>query len=148
MFYDCYDIPQDIEILVPSEHERFYAPPAGHLGVHVAAFEHGFRVPLDPELLAMFNYWEISPTQLAPNGVGYLVAFLIFLRARGLPLSPENFYPFFSLSKVANNPGFFYFNQREEFQIFRTLTSSNGRGWKSKWVWVRYAADEHGVRRG
>ena len=148
LFYDRYDITQDIEIHVPTENERFYAPPAGHLGVHVAAFEHGFHVPLDPELLAMFNHWEISPTQLAPNGVGYLVALLIFLRARGLPLSPENFYLFFSLSKVAHNPGFFYLNQREEFRIFRTLTSSNGRGWKSRWVWVRYAADEHGVRRG
>ena len=80
--------------------------------------------------------------------MGYLVALLIFLRARGLPLSPANFYPFFSLSQVAHNPGFFYLNQRQEFRIFRTLNSSSGRGWKSKWVWMRYAADEHGVRRG
>ena len=100
-FYHTYEIPENIEVLAPSKNERFFAPPAGYLGIHVTAFENGFRVPIDPELLAMFNHWEISPTQLAPNGIGLLVAFLIFLRARGLPLSLENFYPFFSVSKVA-----------------------------------------------
>ena len=51
-----FEIPDDIEILVPRPHERFHAPPEGCLGVHVAALEHGFRAPIDPELLAMFNH--------------------------------------------------------------------------------------------
>ena len=79
-----------------------------------------------------------SSDLLLPNSMGLMVALFVLLKALGEPFSPANVFAVYSFAKSGDTPGMFYVNQRPSYRIFRSMISSSGPTWKSKWVWMRF----------
>ena len=100
--------------------------------------ENGVRLPFNAEFLEFFREIELSPAQLVPNAMGLMVALFVLLKTLGESFTAQNVFAVFSFAKSGDTPGMFYVNQRPSYRIFRSMISSNGPAWKSKWVFLRF----------
>lgn len=132
-----YEIPSYIDILLPEPFQRIYAPPRGYLGINTHCLENGFRVPMHRDIQNLLLQIGISPAQLLPNGMGLLVSLFLYLQSKGIRLTLKNFFATFSLAQIGGANGLYTVKQKADYKIFRSLTSSHGKDWKSRWVWLR-----------
>ena len=86
----------------------------------------------------LFRSIGLSPAQLVPNAMGLMVALFVLLRTLGESFTAANVFAVFSFAKSGDTPGMFYVNQRPSYRIFRSMISSNGPAWKSRWVFLRF----------
>ncbi|RZR95246.1 hypothetical protein BHM03_00024083 [Ensete ventricosum] len=73
---ECYSIPEEYVLCAPLPEQRPYNPESIELSISMDTLEVGLRFPLHPTIVDCLRWWRISSSQVAPNSLCYLVAFL------------------------------------------------------------------------
>lgn len=66
--YRAYETPKDVFFWVPAPDERADQPPEDCVAVNLDTMEAGLRFPLHPVITRLLIEWNITITQLMPNG--------------------------------------------------------------------------------
>ncbi|RZS03400.1 hypothetical protein BHM03_00033579 [Ensete ventricosum] len=93
--------------------------------------EAGLWFPLHPLIEECVRWWRVSPSQVVPNSWRYLVVFLGECRGVGIIPTRDLFMACFRLCK---SRGGYYLTTRVGFRV--SGTSSNNKGWKSRYLYV------------
>ncbi|RZR77282.1 hypothetical protein BHM03_00002297 [Ensete ventricosum] len=93
-----YRIPAEYGLHVPWPRQRPCSSDAPDMCISVDALEAGLRFPLHPLIEECLRWWRISPSQVAPNSLRYLIVFLG--ECRGIDLSDLRGMPKMSSGKA------------------------------------------------
>ena len=99
------------------------------------AFDNGLRFPLHPFIKGVLQYFNVCPSQLAPNGWGILVGLLAFFRDRGLGV-PSVALLLYLFSPNETAEGFLYFSRRAGAPLVIYDLPSSHRLWKGRYFFV------------
>ena len=139
-----FEIPSDIDIIIPHPWQTMYNCPDGCICIHLAAFECGFRVPILEEIRAILVRLDMSPTQLLPNALGLLSVFFVIMKMEGEPCTPDNFLRAFTVSTSPANKHFFCFQPRRGYRMLHSFTSSYGLQWWPRYVYLKMPLTSEG----
>ena len=96
------------------------------------AFDNGLRFPLPPFIKGVLQYFNVSPSQLAPNGWGILVCLLAFFRDRGLGV-PNVALLLYLFRPKETVEGFLYFSRRSGAPLVISDLPFSHRFWKGRY---------------
>ena len=99
------------------------------------AFDNGLRFPLHPFIKGVLQHFNVSPSQLSPNGWGILVGLLVFFRDRGLGV-PSVALLLYLFSAKETVEGFLYFSRRSSAPPVISDLPSSHRLWKGRYFFV------------
>ena len=92
------------------------------------AFDNGLRFPLHPFIQGVLQHFNVSPSQLSPNGWGVLVGLLVFFRDRGLGV-PSVALLLYLFSAKETAEGFLYFSRCSGAPLVISDLPSSHRLW-------------------
>ena len=99
------------------------------------AFDNALRFPLHPFIKGVLQYFNVCPSQHAPNGWGILVGLLAFFRDRGLGVPNVALLLYLFTPKEAVE-GFLYFSRRSGAPLVISDLPSSHRSWKGRYFFV------------
>ena len=99
------------------------------------AFDNGLRFPLHPFIKRFLQYFNICPSQLAPNGWGILIGLLAFFRDRGLGV-PSVALLLHLFSPKDTTEGFIYFSRCSRAPLVISDFPSSHWSWKGRFFFV------------
>ena len=89
------------------------------MGLYPDAFQYGMRLPFNPFIKNIFNYFFIAPSQITPNSWRILRAFeAICIHLRERPIA-QAFHYYFCIKK--GNTDRAYFSKRPEFDSMKMM---------------------------
>ncbi|RRT72768.1 hypothetical protein B296_00011346, partial [Ensete ventricosum] len=94
-----YSIPTEYGLHIPWPGQRPYSSNAPDMCISVDALEVGLRFPLHPLIEECLRWWRISPSQVAPKSLRYLIVFLGECRGAGIIPTRDLFMTCFRLCK-------------------------------------------------
>ncbi|THU54355.1 hypothetical protein C4D60_Mb10t24220 [Musa balbisiana] len=128
---DRYSIPSEYELHVPRSGQRAYDSFPSGFGLTLDALKAGLRFPLHLVIEACLSWWQISPSQMAPNSWRYMVAFLG--ECWGVAITPTRSL-FLSCFRLSKGLGSYFLSPHEGFRV--SEAPSNKKGWKSRYFFV------------
>ncbi|RRT71240.1 hypothetical protein B296_00013449 [Ensete ventricosum] len=84
MARECYSISCEYRLHVPQSEQHPYDPFPDGFKLSIDMLEVGLQFPLHPMIYACLKWWRISPSQMAPNSLCYMVALLRNTKGWGL----------------------------------------------------------------
>ena len=124
-----------VRIWVPDVLTFYAASVPGMVCFFEVAFDNGLRFPLHPFMKGVLQHFNISPSQLAPNGWGILVGLLPFFRDRGLGI-PSVALLLHLFSPKETTEGFLYFSRRSGAPLVISDLPSSHKSWKGRYFFV------------
>ncbi|KAK3002910.1 hypothetical protein RJ639_019800 [Escallonia herrerae] len=92
----------------------------------------GYRLPMHPYDVAFFNYYNMAPAQLVPNGWRKLLGLIYLVRTLGHPMTVHDFIRLYLevcfIENMAKSVGWYYIHNR--VRIIKGGPKSN-EGWHS-----------------
>ena len=134
-FAERYRPPLGVRIWIPDVLTCYAASVPGMVCFFEVAFDNGLRFPLHPFMKGVLKYFNICPSQLAPNGWGILVGLLTFFRDRGLGV-PSVALLLHLFSPKETTEGFLYFSKRFGAPLVISDLPSSHRSWKGRYFFV------------
>jgi hypothetical protein len=121
-------VPTDFSARPAGERRACSPPPPGAFCVYAHALEAGLRFPLHPFFSEALFHFGLAPSQLTPNGLRVLVAFVVRCHTADVPPSVAVFRHFFSLRRR----GWYGFQCKKGARVlFTGLTSRKSeKEWK------------------
>ena len=129
-----YNIPAEIDLILPSTEWRAHQPPVGFFTLYKEHLVAGLRFSLHKFIVDVLRYYRISLAQLVPNGVRILIRFLITCLEHNVPPTVTLFRYFFQMRRSSQSVGYRSFHSRTPLKI---LTPENNQGWKPRFFFVR-----------
>ncbi|RRT46480.1 hypothetical protein B296_00032961 [Ensete ventricosum] len=120
---ECYSIPEEYVLCAPLPEQRPYNPKSIELSISMDTLEVSLCFPLHPTIVDCLRWWRISSSQVAPNSLCYLVAFLNECRGASLIPSRTLFFTCFHLYKSL---GGYYLTARADFKVNGTMQDAQG----------------------
>ncbi|KAL2476406.1 Uncharacterized protein Adt_37142 [Abeliophyllum distichum] len=141
---EAYRIPADIELILPEPNERACFPRRGCTALHLNAFVSGMRLPLHPMLRRILRAYDLTPTQVAPNGWSQMVGgmYLWFRHSFGMEMPLHVFQTIYQPRKLSRKKGgeeevgWYYFSPWGSHKPLVTGCPSSIKQWKESWFWV------------
>ena len=134
-FTERYRPPPGVRVWTPDVLTFYVASVPGIVCFFEVAFDNGLRFPLHPFMKGVLQYFNVCPSQLAPNGWGILVGLLAFFRDRGLGV-PNVALLLYLFSPKETTEGFLYFSRRPRAPLVISDLPSSHRSWKGRYFFV------------
>ena len=98
---------------VPQELEKAHKPPKGHVTALEIFLKFGVCFPLHRCFRDIIRFYRLTIFQVMPNGWTHMIEFFIlFVKRKMDPLTPEEFSWFYTLKSNKDDLGFYYFAKR------------------------------------
>ncbi|RZS12661.1 hypothetical protein BHM03_00044140 [Ensete ventricosum] len=130
-----YSIPDEYTLHAPWLGRPYHPCPRG-FSFSIDALETGLRFPLHPIIGECLGWWQISPSQMAPNSWCYIITFLRECRESGIVPTRDLFLSYFRLCK---GQGDYYLTTRAGFRVGGA--TSNNKGWKARFLFMNRHRD-------
>ena len=76
------------------------------------------RFPQRPYFRSILNYYNLTVFQVMPNGWAHMIGlFALFVERKMDPLTPMEFFWFYTLKSYKSDLGFYYFSKRASKEI-------------------------------
>ncbi|CAO2821441.1 unnamed protein product [Amaranthus hypochondriacus] len=122
-------LPDGYSLVKPRAKESVLDVPEGCIAIYKDAMETGLRFPLHPFAVEVLNAYNITVSELYPNGWGCMVAFIIVCSAVGVEPTLTAFRYIFQMRRCSSKqgPGWVSFQHRSGFLIVDKLKDSMKR---------------------
>ena len=110
-------------ISIPTDRERVCLYQFNKMGLYSDAFHYGMRLLLDPFIKNVFNYFNVTPSQITPNSWRMLRAFEAICYHLATRPMARSFQFFFCIK--CSMTDWAYFSKRSEFDNFRMMGELN-----------------------
>jgi putative gypsy type transposon len=119
-------LPDGYSLVKPRRKDSILDVPEGCIAIYKDAMDTGLRFPLHPFAVELLNAYNITVSELYPNGWGCIVAFLIICSAVGVEPTLTAFRYIFRIRRCTSKqgPGWVSFQHRTGFLIVHKLKDS------------------------
>ena len=114
-------VPTGWMISIPTEMERVCLYDFNKMGLYLDAFQYGMRLPFNPFIKDIFDYFYIAPSQITPNSWRILRAFEAICFHLETRPTARAFHFYFCIKR--GNMDWAYFSKRPEYDNFRMMGS-------------------------
>ncbi|KAK3007036.1 hypothetical protein RJ639_017331 [Escallonia herrerae] len=127
-----------IKLRLPDENESANMTPIDEIGVYWDMFINGFRVPLHPFFIKVFNAYGLAPGQFSPHAWRFMSFFIYQCHKLGLNPRVRVFRWFFTICSITKQVGWYFLSRRPkaEANLFPHPPSSNHH-WKERFLFVK-----------
>ncbi|XP_022852999.1 uncharacterized protein LOC111374549 [Olea europaea var. sylvestris] len=130
-----YDRVDDYVYRAPGPKEKLPGSDPREIAMYKDVMDGGFRFPIHPFFVSIFNEFHLTPSQINPNAWRKALYFLYVCLKKGISPSMDLFRCIFEMHELVQCNAFVYFTTRVPMQ-FPKFRNSNS-GWKSRFFFVR-----------
>ncbi|KAK2975384.1 hypothetical protein RJ640_012395 [Escallonia rubra] len=106
--------------------------------VYEGQIRSGYRIPMHPFVVTLFNCYKMAPGQLVPNGWRKLVGLIYLMQTSGYPVTVHDFLRLYLevcfIKNVAKSVGWYYIHNR--VRVIKGGPKSN-KGWHSRYFFIQ-----------
>ncbi|KAK2999054.1 hypothetical protein RJ639_024265 [Escallonia herrerae] len=133
-----YPLPPPFSARVPALQEPANYGTNLETSVYEGQIRSGYRVPMHPFAVALFNHYKMAPGQLVPNGWRKLVGLIYLVQTSGYLVTVDDFLRLYLevcfIKSVAKGDGWYYIHNR--IRVIKGGPKSN-KGWHSRYFFIQ-----------
>ena len=133
-----YRVPLEYTLYTPSNTCRADCPSSSFVALSEHILKAGGTIPLHPFFVAVLNYFDLAPLQLAPNGwLTLSCLFLAYMKLLKRAPTAAEVHFLYNLMPLHNSKGFYYLQKANKEASMIEGSVSNLGSWKQDFFFVQ-----------